>query len=342
MILSDIPFSEGDTFDIRRIERAEASMRRRQIFNVVRLQLIGTEEKSAVLPLIVSVEERYDDYGAIEFGAGGSTDNLLFGSLWYTNKNLLGFGTSLTLKGEAGIKIQSGNLIYRDPRLLGSTYILSMEGFVRNQLTERLGEVFTVGGNISLSKVLLPHLTGLLRYEIRRLNHNEDLIRPAGVDEERQAPVPTLTAAISPALIYDRRDNPLNPTSGFRLGTSLLWASPYLGGWNSFLKLNVNGQAFIPLPKGMTIALSVRYDHGFPFGGDVALPKVERFYAGGDTTIRGFEQDRAWVERIDLPVAPVGGATQYILQPQGATSGCSPTWSSSSLSGRRASSSASR
>ena len=34
------------------------------------------------------------------------------------------------------------------------------------------------------------------------------------------------------------------------------------------------------------------YDQGLPFGGPV-LPRVERFFAGGDTTIRGFELDRA-------------------------------------------------
>jgi outer membrane protein insertion porin family len=317
VLLSDLPFREGDPFDIRKIEEADARMRKRQIFNVVRLQLLGISDEQPVLPVLVTVEERYDDHGVIEVGVGGSTDNLFFGSMAYTNSNLFGFGTSFTFKGEVGMKIQSGTARYRDPRLFGSQVAFDLEGFVRNQLTQRLGEVFTVGGTTTITKELVPNLKALLRYEFRRVSHKEDLYRPAGVDETRQVDVLTQTGGVGPALIYDRRDNPLNPTRGFRVGASMLWASRYLGGRDDFIKLNLNGQAFVPLPKEILIALSVRYDHGFPLRGEVLLPKVERYYAGGDTTIRGIEEDRAWTERVAIPTAPLGGAQSYRIRPQG-------------------------
>ncbi len=317
VVLSDLPFREGDPFDIRKMEEADARMRKRQIFNVVRLQLLGIAEEHAELPVLVTVEERYDDHGVIEVGIGGSTDNLFFGSMAYTNSNLFGFGTSFTFKGEVGMKIQSATARYRDPRLFGSQVAFDLEGFVRNQLTQRLGEVFTVGGTTTVTKELVPNLKALFRYEFRRVSHKEDLYRPAGVDETRQVDVLTQTGGIGPALIYDRRDNPLNPTRGFRVGASMLWASRYLGGRDDFIKLNVNGQAFIPLPKEILIALSLRYDHGFPLRGEVLLPKVERYYAGGDTTIRGIEEDRAWTERVAIGTAPLGGAQSYRIRPQG-------------------------
>jgi outer membrane protein insertion porin family len=317
VILADLPFREGDPFDIRKIEEADARMRNRQIFNVVRLQLIGVAEERAELPVLVTVEERHDDHGVIEVGLGGSTDNLFFGSMAYTNSNLFGFGTSFTFKGEVGMKIQSGTARYRDPRLFGSLVAFDLEGFVRNQLTERLGEVFTVGGTTTVTKELVPNLKALFRYEFRRVSHKEDLYRPAGVDETRQVDVLTQTGGIGPALIYDRRDNPLNPSRGFRVGASMLWASRYLGGHDDFIKLNLSGQAFVPLPKEILIAASVRYDHGFPLRGDVLLPKVERYYAGGDSTIRGIEEDRAWTERVALPTAPLGGIQSYRIRPQG-------------------------
>jgi len=79
----------------------------------------------------------------------------------------------------------------------------------------------------------------------------------------------------------------------------------------------VNGQFFLPLPKDMTMAFSMRYDHGIPMGGEVLLPEVERFFAGGDTTIRGFEEDRARTERIEIPLAPFSAGTLYRIRPQG-------------------------
>jgi outer membrane protein insertion porin family len=316
VILSDLPFKPGDRFDIRKIEEADALMRQRQIFNLVRIQLLGISEEQPVLPVLITVEERYDDHGAIELGVGGATDNPFFGSVSYINQNLFGFGTSLTFKGEAGLRIQAGEVRYRDPRLFGSTLAFDVEGFARNQLTVRLGQIFTVGTSAGLARELVPNLRALLRYEFRHVNHKEESVHPPGIDEERQVDVPTRTGGIGPALIYDRRDNPLSPTRGFRVAGSLLWASRYLGGWDDFLKLNLNGQGYLPLPKDMTIALSIRYDHAIPFG-KVVLPKVERFYAGGDTTIRGFEEDSAWTELIPLSYAPLAQNSLYRIRPQG-------------------------
>lgn len=316
VIMRDLDFKQGDLFDIRKIEQSEARLRKRQIFNVVRVQLLGIGTRRSEVPVLVQVEERYDDHGAIEFGVGGSTDNLIFGSLAYTNRNLLGFGTSVSLMGEVGMRIQSGKIHYRDPRLFGSTIIFDAQGYIRNQITERLGEVLTFGGTLSLTRELVPHLKGLVSYEIRRVKHKDELNRPAGVEEARQVDVFTQTAGVGSALIYDRRDNPLNPSRGFRLQGSVLWATRYLGGTNDFIKFNASGQAFIPLPKEITIAFSVRYDHAIPLAGALQLPKVERYYAGGDTTIRGLEQDMAWTEVEETELMPLGG-TLYHVKPQG-------------------------
>jgi len=317
VIESDLDFKSGDPFDIRKIERAESRLRKRQLFNMVRVQLLGIGEKQPTLPVLVSVEERHDDYGAIEFGVGGSTDNLLFGALAYTNSNVFGFGTSFSLKGEVGMRIQSGNIHYRDPRLFGSTVVLDLQGYLRNQITDRLGEVLTFGGTLAFSKEILPHLTALARYEIRQVKHREDIYRPAGVDESTQVDVFTRIGGIGPALVYDRRDNPLSPSQGFRVEGSMLWATRYLGGTRDFLKFNLSGQAFLPLPKDITIAFGARYDHGRPLGGDVQLPKVERYFAGGDTTIRGLEEGMAWAEVIEAPLTPLGAGTLYRVRPQG-------------------------
>ena len=52
-------------------------------------------------------------------------------------------------------------------------------------------------------------------------------------------------------------------------------------------------------------------------GGDVQLPKVERYFAGGDTSNRGLEEDMAWAELTLAPVAPLSGASYYFVRPQG-------------------------
>ena len=317
VIMEDLDFKPGEPFDIRKIEAAERALRKREIFNVVRVQPVGMSDQLAQVPVLVQLEERYDDHGSLEFAVGGSTDNKLFGSVAYRNDNLLGFATQLSLKAEYGWEIQSGNLHYRDRRLFGTNLIFNLKGYVRNEETERLGQIQTFGGVLSLSYEFLPKLTGALSYEIRQIQYNEDIFYPAGVDVSSQVKVANRTGGFGPTIVWDRRDNPLNPTSGWRLAASAQWASPYLGGSDHFIKLNVSGQGYIPLPLGTMIAVSVRYDHAFPLGDTVLLPKPERFYAGGDTTIRGFEEDMAFAERTTVALAPLSGVTLLRERPQG-------------------------
>jgi outer membrane protein insertion porin family len=318
VIRSALAFKSGDRFDIRKLEKSEKNLRGLGIFNSVRIQLLDVKSRSGTVSVLVRVEERYDDYGTIGLGFGGSTDNLVFGSLSYAWRNVAGIGLSIEARGEFGPQIQSSGLNLFYPRFLGSEFSSDLRFFLRNEVTERLGDIFTYGATLTFSRQLLKHLRGFVRYEIRQIESEEPLNRPLGsVNEDRTRPVTTRTGAVSAALIYDRRDNPLAPSRGFQLQAQVRYASEYLGGTSDFLALRTYGNAYIPLPFGITIAMGVRYDHGFPLRGAVLLPKVERFFAGGDTTIRGFEEDRAFAERIEGPLSPLGGTSFIKLVPQG-------------------------
>jgi outer membrane protein insertion porin family len=84
-----------------------------------------------------------------------------------------------------------------------------------------------------------------------------------------------------------------------------------------FMKFGGQAAHFIPLGSRFRLSNAVRYDHGVPLGGDAALPEVERFFAGGDTTVRGFEQDRLATEIIEDEVGPLGGVSQFRVVPAG-------------------------
>ncbi|MBW2731644.1 MAG: BamA/TamA family outer membrane protein [Deltaproteobacteria bacterium] len=311
-------FKPGDIFDISKLERSERNLRKLGIFDSVRLQLLGVRLLRTTIPVLVRVEERYDNYGKIALGGGYSTDNQLFGTVGYTWRNFWGLGASLEAKGEFGVEIQSSNLNIHYPRLWGTEWATDLNFFLRNEITERLGDIFTYGAALTFSRVLLLRIRGFVRYEIRQIETEEPLNRPPGpVNERSTRSVQTRTGAFSAGVIYDHRDQPLTPTRGVRLETSVRGASNYFGGTDDFLTLKVYGQGFIPLPWGITIAMGLRYDHGFPLGGAVVLPKVERFFAGGDTTIRGVEEDRAFAERIESPLSPLGGTSLVKLVPLG-------------------------
>ncbi|MBK8482262.1 MAG: BamA/TamA family outer membrane protein [Proteobacteria bacterium] len=313
-----VALQPGAPFDIRRLELTEQNLRQIGAFNAVRTRVVGLPARLRVVPVVLQVEERHDDYGAVELGVGASTDNAFFGTIGYDWQNLLGLGANLNAIGELGPRIQSGTLNLSYPRALGSLFGTELALFMRNERTRRLGDITTFGGTATLQRPLRPGLTSYLRYELRQVLSEERLYRPATpFDEADQARVTTRTGALSAALLYDRRDNPLAPTRGHFSALTLSWASRALAGTDNFLKLRLHAHGFLPLFAGLTLAAGARYDHGLPLGNAKVLPRVERFFAGGDTTIRGYEEDLAFAESIGGPLYPLPGVELVTLTPQG-------------------------
>ncbi len=104
---------------------------------------------------------------------------------------------------------------------------------------------------------------------------------------------------------YDGRDEPVDATRGEYLSANLQLAAKAIGSTAGFAKSFFTAQVFRPVAHsgGAVFAVQARIGMatGFPrdievAGGepildDTNLPKPERFFAGGDTTVRGFALD---------------------------------------------------
>jgi len=322
IILRELKFKTGDVFSLKKVEVARSNLRSLGIFRATRIEFIGLRSRESPVHVVVKITERFDDHGALEFGVGLSTDNLYFFSLAYRNRNLFGWGKELEIKGEVGAEIQSGRVTYKDPRFFGSRLTFDLTGFVRREDTERLGELLTFGGSVTLLHRVTKELQWFMRYQIKRVRRQEELLRvAAGADENDRVDKFTNTISLGPTVIWDKRDNPLVPRKGFKLTGAVRVASRYLAyplPSSDFLHVHFSGQGLLPLPAGIVIALGLRYDHGIPFGASTMLPKTERFFAGGDTTVRGYEEDRLKTEVLETGVAPFGQPMVYRVKPQGA------------------------
>ena len=126
----------------------------------------------------------------------------------------------------------------------------------------------------------------------------------------------------SNSLIRDTRDDLLDPGRGtfFALNSDL--AARAIGSEVGFVRTFV--QAFeyyrLPIPRRTILAIGGRLGaaHGFPrtVGTNVVqdLPASERFFAGGDTTVRGFSLDRLGTAKtISASGFPTGGNGEVVL-----------------------------
>lgn len=96
-------------------------------------------------------------------------------------------------------------------------------------------------------------------------------------------------SSLRPLYVFDSRDNPFEPTRGQRLSLGVEYAGGFLGGENYFIRPELAYSTFLPVsnyPTETVFAINVEGGLVDEFG-DRDLSPLERFYLGGENSIRG-------------------------------------------------------
>lgn len=354
VIKSVLGINENDLLTLAAIRNGQDYLRQTGLFESVRLELLGIDESRVPLHSLVEVQERYDNHGVGEIGGGSSTQNYVFVTGTYGWYNMFGIGASFVLSGEYGFYgVQQRQYLRLDQKFpywivrhvtglpLAISPNLSLYGFYRRELVPGFDYVKQFGGGFELSRQFRRVWTLSLQYNLVRKILNQDLERFAGKYESvSTSPTPFNNASVGLSLTLDRRTDArgnlavIAPARGYKLGASALVASRYLTGTifgdASYFKFGLSGQFLKPvgdlidsalrpgdkIGDRMIFMLGLRYDQGVPFTAAV-LPDTERFLAGGDTTVRGFEEGRLHTEVIRNPLLPGSNAEQFTVEPKG-------------------------
>ncbi len=160
---------------------------------------------------------------------------------------------------------------------------------------------------------LKPKLSLALQYEVEwsfveRVGRALTTVLPSSlVDQERLrflfGEFALHGVRLTPTL--DLRDNALNPTRGLLLQgagevTGAFFAqdefqNPVVV---SFLKVSGLLSGYVPLPEEMVLALSARAGRIVPLSSGSTTPPVRRFFLGGATSVRGFNEDQLVAEDV--------------------------------------------
>jgi outer membrane protein insertion porin family len=133
----------------------------------------------------------------------------------------------------------------------------------------------------------------------------------------------------SGSVLWDRRNDPIAPQLGASLSADVEVAARHLGSEVGYDKVFVQASAFRPLVPSRRFVLAGRAElglaHGFPREGlapdqQDELPASQRFFAGGGTTVRGFQQDQLGYPnpKFDDPPGPSNGG---VITPNGLSNG---------------------
>jgi outer membrane protein assembly factor BamA len=222
---------------------------------------------------------------------------------------------------------------YREPRSFGWNADLTLTGAaeqgVRSSFNFRRR-----GVTVEFLRRLTPSIRSSVRYALGTTKtYDERLTGQDLATIDRLFPQVRLST-ISGAVARDTRDDLVEPTRGTFLSVEGSLAARALGGQVGFVKSYIQGHWFTPMPGASRVVFATRAatgladgfartvqavdENGVPIPGEFEvvedLPGSERFFAGGDTSIRGFSLDAVTTpETVSAQGFPKGGNAVLIL-----------------------------
>ncbi|HXI29115.1 MAG TPA: POTRA domain-containing protein [Vicinamibacterales bacterium] len=219
---------------------------------------------------------------------------------------------------------------YREPRLFDT----AADAFVTATFEQQTRSSFNFarrGVSAALGRRITREISAQAGYQLQRTEVFDEQLDPADVLLIDRIFPKVRLSSFSASVVRDTRSDAVDPASGAYLSANGQLAARAIGSQVGFIKSFFTAQAFraIPHTNRVVFAASARLgladgfvheefdDNGVVVPGVLIedLPQSERFYAGGDTTIRGFALDRVGTRHIPAErsdtltedLLPVGG-----------------------------------
>jgi translocation and assembly module TamA len=264
-------------------KRAEKRLRDLGVFESVRVITPDHLDPNGTIPVTIEVGEQKRHV----IGVGGYYSNTegLGANVYWMNRNLFGGAEQLLLSASVSSVFEGAfdepdyrvEATFRKPAVIGPMTDFTLRTATYRETTD----AYRVTANefeTGLVQTFSDSLTGGLNLEIEQSHFDQ------AVEKEDDYLLATLTASLD----WDRRDNPLNPTKGFRVYGEVAPAYDFL-----------NGTFLATFKPDISIYQAIDSDRRFVLAGRVQgglltadqireVPPNRRLYAGGPGTVRGY------------------------------------------------------
>lgn len=282
VILRELPLAPGDPLDREALAKGKNALYDLGLFREVRYLLPEPVSPETPQDLVLVVRER--PTGFVGFGVGYASDERFRGFVEAGEQSLFGSGRSLRWKTKLSEIGYRHDLFYQEPWLL-DTRLQGQADLYLESRQETGYEVQRRGLALGVTREYTSRLRLNLRYRY-------EFVEYSNVVQALTAELGSLESfkigSFALALDYDRRDNPLAPRRGSFHLASLEVARPLFGGDASFTKYQVETSWYLPLGSRAEFAFGLRGGFTQLLLGAGDLPLSERFFLGGDRSVRGY------------------------------------------------------
>lgn len=235
---------------------------------------------------------------AAEAGYGTGEGFRISGS--WTHRNLLKPEGAVTLSGVIGTREQSIGASLRQSNWQKRDWILNGRVAASNiERTAYDARTFEIAANIERQTNIIWQKKWTWSVGFELLASDEQDISVRGGTRTTY-----FIGALPATIAYDGSDDLLDPTRGFRLSGRLSPEGSLQGGFNGYVRAQIDASAYLPVGGNTVLAGRARFGSISGTGIDNIAPS-RRYYAGGGGSVRGYSyQD---IGPRDIYGDPVGG-----------------------------------
>ncbi|MBV8778037.1 MAG: outer membrane protein assembly factor BamA [Alphaproteobacteria bacterium] len=287
VIRREMRLVEGDAFNTNRLQRSKDRIKNLGFFKKVETQ---TAQGSAPDKTVVTVEVEEQSTGELSLGAGFSTTDGPLADISLRERNFLGRGQDVRIGTVVSFRSQQVDLSYTEPYFLDTNIAAGIDLFeIKTSPTASFFsgvtpayQQFSYGGSLRAGYQLTENLRQTLKYTARS-DDITDVQAGASLFIALQAGT-HLTSSLGQVLLYDRRDNRIDPTSGWYASLGNDFAG--IGFGVQYIRNKISAGYYYSVWPGWVLSLTGEAGDIFGWGGQKVLLQ-DRFFVGGDN-LRGF------------------------------------------------------
>jgi outer membrane protein insertion porin family len=305
VIRRELNLQEGDLFNSQKMQRSQQKVINLGLFDNVEFSLSDGPADRTV-DLAIDVTER--STGSFNFGGGYSSVDHFILSASISHANVFGLAHQVKFSTTLSGKSQTFNLNYTVPRFLDSLYTVGIDAYKTSREYSAY-DSDSVGGGLRFGRRITDYIFATLKYEYKEVDITD-------VDEDasviiREAEGTSRTSSGSLLLKRSTINNVMLPTKGMLTNLSGELAGGFLQGENDFYKLILDNNLYVNLYKDIALRFGTELAYANHYSDSDEVPIFERFFAGGASTIRGYEERS--ISPTDENGDEIGGNKRVVL-----------------------------
>ncbi len=284
-ITRELQVKEGDVYNPAKVRETVQRLFQLGLYESVAFRRLDSKSTEPVQDMILLVKET--SAKTVEFGGGYSTEANVNAFVEYSDKNVLNYGGRGTARAEVSLERPKLTLQYQHPHFLTPDTSVVVSVYDDFQRDNKSFEIERRGGRLAVQHQFDPTLSASVGYFFEY----ED---PSNVKED--ATLSSLDTAVinvsglDAGVTWDFRDDVINPRKGGYTRLYLRTAQDALGAETSYWEVNAQAQGYLRLFDDVVLACSLKGNHIESSGFSDDIPIYDRYFMGGDHSVRGFTQ----------------------------------------------------